>query len=174
MYPDDLILVTTTSRKSARNICLCLNLYDQISGKIPNQNKSEVYFPSWYNRRVSARICYILNFKQGKMPFTYLGVLISLKHLAISHFNFMINRLNAAVVDWGKAKMSKAGKAVIINSILMATPTYYLSVYPILDSVLSRISQISTKFLWENYDKGNGMPMVNWNTITFCKLISFT
>lgn len=73
----------------------------------------------------------------------------------------MIDHLNVADANWGKAKMSKAGKVVIINSILMATLIYYLSVYPIPDSVLTKISQISRKFLRANYDNGRGMPLVN-------------
>lgn len=43
--------------------------------------------------------------------------------------------------------MSKVGKVVIINSVLMTTLIYYLLVYPIRDSILNRMSQISRKFL---------------------------
>lgn len=166
MYADDLILVTTASRKSARNICFYLNLYAQLSGQKPNQNKLEVFFISWFNRKVSSSICSILNFKHGKTPFTYLVFLISHKQLAISHFSSMIDRLNVVVANWGKANMSKVGKVVLINSVLMAAPIYYLSMYPILDSILTRISQIARKFLWANCENGRGISLVNWNTVT--------
>ncbi|XP_039142228.1 uncharacterized protein LOC120279366 [Dioscorea cayenensis subsp. rotundata] len=169
MYADDLILITTASRKVARNIVTCLNLYAQLSGQVPNKSKSEVFLPHWFNKWVSTRICSILKFKLGKSPFTYLGVLISPKRLVVAHFDFMVNRLNASVASWGKSKISKAGKSVLINSILMSTPIYYLAVYPIPDNVLNKLSMIARKFLWANYDHGQGMPMVNWDTITLNK-----
>lgn len=131
MYADDLILITTASRRSTRDIKFYLNLYAKLASQIPNQCKSEAYFPSWINRRVSSRICDILNLKQRKILFKYLRVLISNKQLAAHHFNNMINNLNLVVANWGKANFSKAGKAILINSVIMATPIYYLSVYPI-------------------------------------------
>lgn len=107
MYAGDLILVTTASRKHARNIRFCSNLYAQLSGQYPNQKKSEIYFPNWFNKQVPSRICNILNFNHGKTPFTYLGVLNSPNRLTISHFDSMVNCLNAAVIEWGKANYLK-------------------------------------------------------------------
>lgn len=62
--------------------------------------------------------------------------------------------------------MPKSGKTVVINSILMATPIYYLFVYPIPDSVINKISQITRKFLWANNDNGRGFHLVNWANVT--------
>ncbi|XP_039127505.1 uncharacterized protein LOC120263608 [Dioscorea cayenensis subsp. rotundata] len=169
MYADDLMLVSAASRKSARNICFCLTMYAHLTGQFPNKLKSEIYFPEWFNNQVSTRICKILNFRLGKVPFTYLGVLISHKRLATAHFDSMINRMNLAIAEWDKAHLSKAGKSILINSILMASPIYYLSVYPIPDTVLTKLSSIVRKFLWANSDLGKGMPLVSWDTVTSCK-----
>lgn len=48
----------------------------------------------------------------------------------------MIDSINANVTNWGKSNISKAGKVVLIDSVIMATPIYYLSVCPIPNSVL--------------------------------------
>lgn len=45
MYADNLILITTATRKSARNIKLCLDLYYHIFGQKPNLQKSEIPSP---------------------------------------------------------------------------------------------------------------------------------
>lgn len=73
----------------------------------------------------------------------------------------MIDSINAAIANWNMANISKAGKIVLINSVLMATPTYYLSVYLIPDSVLNRTSQIARKFLWAKSGNQSGIPLVN-------------
>lgn len=65
--------------------------------------------------------------------------------------------------------MSKAGKVILINSVWMATPIFYLFVYPITDFVLNRMSQIARKFLWANSDNARGILLVNWSTVTISK-----
>lgn len=86
MYVDDLILITSASRKTARNVNLCLDIYHHLTGQKPNLNKAEIFFSIWLNKRVSDRISSILNFKQGNYPFKYLGGENLLQ--ATSHFPF--------------------------------------------------------------------------------------
>lgn len=63
MYGDDLILVTTASRKVAMNVKLCLSIYASLTGQSPNSAKSEIFFLAWFNKRVSCSVSSILNFK---------------------------------------------------------------------------------------------------------------
>lgn len=124
MYTDDLIIITTATRKSAKNIKLCLNLYASLTSQTPNPSKSNLYFPYWFNRRVTKSIESILNIKRGNYPFTYLGILITYSSIMVMH-------------------------------------VYYLSVYPVPDSILDRISASARKFLWANCSNGRGIPLVN-------------
>lgn len=87
MYADGLLIITNASRKAARNVKLCLNVYSHLVGQVPNLSKSEIYFPNWFNRRVSHSICSILQFNPGKTPFKYLGFLFLQKFLTLFTFN---------------------------------------------------------------------------------------
>lgn len=124
MYADDLILITTATRKYARNIKLWLNLYTSLTAQTLNLSKSNLYLPHWFNRRVVKSIETILNIKMGTYPFTYLGILITYSSIMVMH-------------------------------------VYYLSVYPVPDSILDRISASARKFLWANCSNGRGIPLVN-------------
>lgn len=161
MYADDLILITTATRKYARNIKLWLNLYTSLTAQTLNLSKSNLYLPHWFNRRVVKSIETILNIKMGTYPFTYLGILITYKRLAISCFNLMIDKINKTIGRWNRSKISKPGKVVMINSSIMVMHVYYLSVYPVPDSILDRISASARKFLWANCSNGRGIPLVN-------------
>ncbi|XP_039119188.1 codeine O-demethylase-like [Dioscorea cayenensis subsp. rotundata] len=77
----------------------------------------------------------------------------------------MVDSTNAVMANWHKAHISKDGKVMLINSVIMASPLYYLSVYPIPDSVLNRLSQIARKFLWANDGNSSGIPVVNSNFV---------
>lgn len=85
MFADDLILITKASRLSARNSLFCLNLYANITDQKPNLNKSSIFLPTWFNKRVSKAIASILGIKLvGSFPFTYLGAPVSPFHLLVS------------------------------------------------------------------------------------------
>lgn len=51
----------------------------------------------------------------------------------------------------------------------MALSVYYLSIYPILDNILDKISKCARKLLWANYGNGSGVPLVNWHDTTLTK-----
>lgn len=132
-------------------------------GQNPNIIKSKIFFPDWFNLRVANSICHILNFKRSDFPFTYLGVLVSPKKLAISHFDNMIKKINKAASGWNNAKISIAGEIILINSSLMAIQSYYLAVYQVSGSSLDKISRSAKKLLWASSNNSSGMPMVSWN-----------
>ena len=46
MYPDDLVLTTSASRKTARNVQLCPSIYAPLIGQKTNPAKSKIYFPN--------------------------------------------------------------------------------------------------------------------------------
>lgn len=55
MYADDLILVTRGNRLVARNIKRCINIYTNLTGQRPNLAKSQIFFPSLFNKKSSEK-----------------------------------------------------------------------------------------------------------------------
>lgn len=78
------VLVSTASRKIARNILFCLDIYSNLTGQKPNLTNSTLYLPTWCNRRLAASIASILKINQGQFPFIYLGIPISPEKLSFS------------------------------------------------------------------------------------------
>lgn len=148
MYADDVVLISRASRMTARNINQCFSIYSRLTGQTPNLSKSVIDFPFWFNSQLANIICSILRFRIASFPLTYLRVLITTKRLAISSFYSMIERIHRTHVRWKHSKLSPAAKTILINSSLLSIPTYYLSIYPILDSILHKISKIVRNFLW--------------------------
>lgn len=157
MYADDLILISHASRKAARNINLCLNIYAWIIGQNANVSKSAIYFPTWFNSRVSKSIYSILRFKISSFPLTYLESLISPKGLGVSYFKTMVDRISHTCSRWKHSKLSLATKSILINSSILAVSTYYLPVYPIPDSILREITKIVRNFFWDKGGNGKGI-----------------
>lgn len=108
MYDDDLILISHATRKSASYIKLCLSIYGQMTGNFSNGLKFEVFFPTWFNKRLVRSICSILSFGASSFPLTYLGMLIFPKKLVVSHFNSMMERIDRAISNWNWFNISSA------------------------------------------------------------------
>ena len=125
MYVDDLILVSNASRRTARNIKLCLSIYASLTGQHSNNSKSVIYFPDWFNKRVANSIRNNLNIDIGHFPFNNLGVLISHKKLAVAHFQAMVDKVNKIIGFWRRSNLSRTSKIILINSSLIAIPVYY-------------------------------------------------
>lgn len=119
MFADDLILVTNASRLSARNIRLCLNIYQHLTGQKPNLLKSEIFFPSWCNKKISLAISRILGIKVGSFPFTYLGIPISPKKLLVKNFYFLHEKVKNSIQTWNHYTISTVGRVVLINSSIL-------------------------------------------------------
>lgn len=166
MYVDNLILITQASRKISRNVKLCLSIYGILTGQKLNNSKSEIIFPSRFNMRLKNSISRILGYKVGSFSFNYLGILISPKKLALSYFSSLVNKIEKSVTFWKKSRISLAGKTILINSAIMSTPLYYLSAYPVPDSILDRITKAARAFFWSKDCNRNGIHSVGWNEIT--------
>lgn len=146
MYADDLILVTSATRKAAWNINLCLAKYTYLFGQLPNFAKSQIFFPSWCNKYILNRICSILNLTPASYPFKYMGILISHRKIATNSFKPMVDKIHCTCNRWSNCSLSIAAKTILINSTLLSIPTYALSVYSIPKSILSKITKVVRKF----------------------------
>lgn len=97
MFADNLILVTRASRQSARNIKLFLNIYQNLTGQKLNLLKSEIFFPTWCNKKIRSTIAWILGIKIGSFPLTYLGIPISPKKLLVNLFQLLQDRVRNSI-----------------------------------------------------------------------------
>lgn len=160
MLADNLILVTMASTSAAQNCTLCLDIYHKITGHKPNLDKSALFLPSWCNKKIAKALSILMGIKLDKLPFTYLGVLISPSRLSINNFNFWLNRVEAAINSWYRLSISFAGHMVLINSSIFSLPTYLLSMFLIPDSILEKISKLAKNFLWGRNGNRSGFHTI--------------
>lgn len=131
IYADDLILVTSASRRASRTINLCLARYSYLTGQRPDLNKFQIFPPHWCNKFIQNKICSILNLCSAVYPFKYLGILISPRKTAATAFRLLVDKIRHTCNRWSNLHLSAAAKTILINSNLLSTPIYILLVYSI-------------------------------------------
>lgn len=78
----------------------------------------------------------------------------------------MLNKIENSISYWNHSKISAAGKTVLINSYILSTPMYYLSVYPVRDFILDILAKLARIFFWSKGGDGKGIHSVGWKDIT--------
>lgn len=89
-----------------------------------------------------------------------------IKKMSISHFISMVDKAEKMTLNWRHSNISPTGKNILINSSILATPLYYLSIHAILDSILDKISKFSRRFFWSKRGDRKGISSISWRNTT--------
>jgi hypothetical protein len=81
-----------------------------------------------------------------------------------------VGRIERCLASWQRMYLSKGGRVTLIKSTLSNLPTYFLSLFPIPSSVVSRIEKLHRDFLWGGLGEDFKYHPVSWSTV--CSLIS--
>jgi len=102
-----------------------------------------------------------------RLSVTYLGLSISLGVLKKSWWRPLIDTVQKRLVGWKVKLLSLWESITMINMVLSAILTYFLSFFPILRWVEKNIEPMRRKFLWNRAHKdGNEFCLVNWKRVS--------
>ena len=89
----------------------------------------------------------VLGCKQDSFLMKYLGLPLGANVKDSSIWNPIIEKMKRRLASWNLLYLSKGGKVTLIKGTLSSLPTYFLSLFPILVEVASRIEQLQRNFL---------------------------
>lgn len=75
------------------------------------------------------------------------------------------------LVGWKRLYLSKGGIITLIKSILLNSPTYFLSLFSVPASVATYIERLHRNFIWSGFGKEFKYHLVKWNKV--CSPISY-
>ncbi|XP_016195831.1 uncharacterized protein LOC107636871 [Arachis ipaensis] len=125
-FADDTILFCPPEEETICNYKRLLRYFEMISGLSINFDKSSL-IPINCEREWSQRMCSLLGYKVEE-------------------------KLNL----WKAKTINKAGKLVLIKSVLNSLPVYYLSLYKMLRAIVDKLISLQRRFLWSNEDGMDG------------------
>lgn len=95
-------------------------------GLIANPAKSSFYL-SCARNDTRKKLRDILNFKEGKLPFKYLGVPMVYSKILLEDSKLLIDRILTRIKSWRCNYLSYAGRLVLIKSILFSLQIFWSS-----------------------------------------------
>ncbi|KAL2922721.1 LINE-1 retrotransposable element ORF2 protein [Bienertia sinuspersici] len=165
-FADDLILCSKGDIDSIRMMIKCFQAFSATSGLKANCSKTEVYSCGMPEETVQ-QITQETGFKKGTLPFRYLGVPICSKKISVGECEQLLEKITARIKIWSSKNISYAGRAQLINAVLLSIHQYWAQVMILPKTILKQVEAICRAFLWTGQWYSSTPGNVKWEAV--CK-----
>ncbi|XP_039118050.1 uncharacterized protein LOC120253914 [Dioscorea cayenensis subsp. rotundata] len=163
-YADDLLVLTTGGLEDLRVVKLILLVFEGMTGLATNFSKTCLY--SSYRDLLPDRACRSLSCERGSFRVTYLGY----PDLGVEAKKARREELIVKIegdFPLGKCNISSlGGRLTLVNSVLSAIPTYWMSLFRLPCWVIKKINRIRRDFLWSGPDIDHPkVRLIGWKNL---------
>ncbi|CAI8592677.1 unnamed protein product [Vicia faba] len=141
-----------------------LESFMQEVGSHLNPYKSRIYFGVVDGENKKDIMC-LIGFKEGYLPFKYLGVSLTSKKLNACHYMILVEKIINCTKHWSTKLLSYTGRLHLIRSISFAVTNYWLICFPLPKSVIRKIYSIYCSFLWMGKNVISRKGLVSWKHV---------
>ncbi|XP_016177702.1 uncharacterized protein LOC107619990 [Arachis ipaensis] len=163
-FADDTILFCPPETETIVNYKRLLRCFELMSGLSINFDKSNLISVNCEHEWVE-HVCGLLECKQAVLPVRYLGIPLGANPHLVKTWKLVIDKVEAKLSLWKAKVLNKAGKLVLIKSVLNSLPIYYLSLYKMPKAVADKLIALQRRFLWCKEDGNNGILLVKWEMV---------
>eukprot|EP00256_Glycine_max_P036920 XP_006584238.1 uncharacterized protein LOC102664824 [Glycine max] len=168
-FADDLLLFSRGDIGSVQIMLDKFNTFLRSMGLHVNPSKCNIYCGS-VDINVKEQLLLISGFKEGKMPFRYLGIPLSSKKLNIKHYQVLIDKIVGRITHWSAGLLSYAGRVQLIQSVIFATINFWMQCLPLPKFVIMRINAICRSFLWIGNSNISRKSPIAWEKVCSPKI----
>ena len=101
----------------------------------------------------------------GDWPTTYLGLPLGGNPCSRSFWEPVITKVAKRLDGWKGVFLSKRGRLTLIEFVLSAIPTYFLSLFQMPTRVIKELEKIMRLFLWKKPDGDGGDHLIAWKMV---------
>ncbi|KAL2933614.1 LINE-1 retrotransposable element ORF2 protein [Bienertia sinuspersici] len=165
-FVDDLILCSKGDTESIRLMIKCFQAFSATSGLKANCAKTKIYTCGVPKETVQ-QIIQETGFKEGTLPFRYLGVPICSKKISVGQCEQLLEKITARIKIWSSKNISYAGRMQLINAVLLSIHQYWAQVMVLPKTILKQVEAICRAFLWTGQWFSLSPGNVKWESV--CK-----
>ncbi|XP_030453714.2 uncharacterized protein LOC115675253 [Syzygium oleosum] len=148
-----------------QNISAVLNQYCYASGQAINLNKSGIFFSKGCPQSLRDNMVRELRIPEISHTGKYLGIPSDWGASKKDMFAWILGRVNSKLEGWKEQLISKAGKEILLKTVVQALPQYAMSIFKIPVSVCKAIEQKIANFWWKNSTSRAGMHWKKWEIL---------
>jgi hypothetical protein len=163
-YADDTMILIQNTQEGLINLKFLLLCFELLSGMKINFHKSEVIVMGVVEAE-QARVARLLNCKQGKFPFTYLGFTMSDHKLTMADVEPLVALVGKCAMPWQGIFMSSAARLTLIDACLSNLSLHTMGLFLLANGSYAAMDSHRNRFFWEGQTTTKKFHMVNWKTI---------
>ncbi|CAJ2652404.1 unnamed protein product [Trifolium pratense] len=170
LFADDCFLFFRADEHEAYIMKNILSTYEAASGQAISFPKSEIFCSRNVPQVVQNSITNILGVQAVLGTGKYLGLPSMVGRSKKETFNYIKDRVWRKINSWSSKCLSKAGREVLIKSVLQAIPSYVMSIFLIPGSLIDAIEKMMNSFWWGHGGSNNkGIHLLAWDKLSVHK-----
>jgi hypothetical protein len=146
-----------------------LKTYEEASRQEINLTKSEVFFSRNLSVAAQEDLSRIMGVRHVLGTGNYLGLpsMIGRKKKVI--FAYIKDRIWKRINSWRGRALSRAGKEVMVKSVLQAIPSYVMSIYLLPETTIKEIERMMNSFWCGGGSHNQGIRWLAWDRMIYPK-----
>lgn len=127
-------------------------------------SKCQILHINWDQDKLK-RWADVSGFKVGSFSSSYLGLPLNGNPRSLFFWNLIFEKIRKRLASCAKGYFSKAGRLILINSMLIDVPIYYLTLVQAPSLVCKSLEKFMRDFLQKGVDKRKGSHLVSWEVL---------
>ncbi|KAJ3687082.1 hypothetical protein LUZ61_016246 [Rhynchospora tenuis] len=164
-YADDTLIFTSAEGHTLRALHLTLQLFQNASGLKVNAAKSS-FIPCNVSEDACTLFSQLFGYQRAEFPLQYLGLPLTSARPNRVCFQPLLDKIQNKLAGWKGKLLSRAGRLVLVSSVLSSIPSYVMSTFLLPNWLLNEIDKARKRFLWgTNQSGGQRIHQIAWNRI---------
>jgi hypothetical protein len=164
-YADDAALFLNPCKADITAVHHILQLFGDVSGLRTSFQKCVAYPIACSGLDVD-EILQDFGGTKGELPCFYLGLPLGLRKPRRIEVQPLFDRAVGRLKGWKGKMMTRKGRLTLVNSVVTATATYFLTIFPAEKWMIKKFDRLRRNFLWNPDDEARGGKcLVNWKRI---------
>ncbi|XP_060959266.1 uncharacterized protein LOC133030514 [Cannabis sativa] len=169
-FADDSYLFCQATSGAADGVRSLLQMFEVASGQKVNCSKSSIFFSPNTELSTRTQICSIFNMAEATEGSLYLGLPNIIGRNKKIILGFIKNKVISRINSWEGKFLSRAGKEILIKTVLQSLPTYAMSVFLLPIGTCDEIESLMANFWWKTKSsKGRGITWMTWDQLASSK-----
>lgn len=127
-----------------------ISTYESVSGQLINLQKSAISFSKGTSQARKDQIKLILGIESNGGFVIYLGLPEQFGRRKRDQFANIVDRIKHKSISWSSKFLSRAGKMIMLHTVLSAMPSHAMSCFKLPISLCAQIQSLLTRFWWDD------------------------
>lgn len=167
-YADDTLVFMNGNAKEIFYLKALLNSFAELSGLKVNYSKSMMVPINVPDDRFDV-LANTFGCSKGSLPFTYLGLPLSIAKPTVAEFWPLVNRCERRLISTANF-LSEAGRLELVNAVFTALPMFTMSTFLLPKTVIKQVDKYRRHCLWRGSDLSSKKPSkATWELVCSTK-----